>query len=226
MLLCHGIPGAGKTILTSFIVNHLCQQYHDESQVAVAYIFCEFKRRHEQNYCDLLASLLRQLAQVSPAPPSSVRCLYDRHQKYGTRPSASQLENELGLVIAQFSKVFFIIDALDECHEIARASLVAGLSRLRAKCGISLLATSNRPDILASFDECRLLEIRARDADIYQFLQARLPLLPSFVSREVGLQEKIKTEVVEASDGMYVTDLFVEWIVLTLHQVLTRGALH
>jgi hypothetical protein len=61
-LFCPGIPGAGKTILTSIVVEELSTRFQDDKSIALAYIYCNFKRQNEQALEDLLASILKQLA--------------------------------------------------------------------------------------------------------------------------------------------------------------------
>jgi predicted AAA+ superfamily ATPase len=62
MLFCLGIPGAGKTIFTSIIVEELTTRFSNDQTISIAYIYCSFKRQDEQKINDLLTSLLKQLA--------------------------------------------------------------------------------------------------------------------------------------------------------------------
>jgi hypothetical protein len=71
-LFCPGIPGAGKTILTSIVVDELTTRFAEDENVGIAYIFCNFRRQAEQNAEDLLMSLLKQLAQ-SVGPTSGCK---------------------------------------------------------------------------------------------------------------------------------------------------------
>jgi Cdc6-like AAA superfamily ATPase len=61
-LFCPGIPGAGKTILTSIVVDNLTSRFRNDSKTGIAYIYCNFGRRDKQKIDDLLSSLLKQLA--------------------------------------------------------------------------------------------------------------------------------------------------------------------
>jgi hypothetical protein len=70
---CPGIPGAGKTILTSIVVENLDIRFQDNLSVGVAYLYCNFRRQDEQKAEDLLASLLKQLAQRQSYLPDSVK---------------------------------------------------------------------------------------------------------------------------------------------------------
>jgi DNA replication protein DnaC len=43
-LFCPGIPGAGKTILTSIIVEELTTRFSTDQTIGIAYIYCNFRR--------------------------------------------------------------------------------------------------------------------------------------------------------------------------------------
>jgi hypothetical protein len=58
-LFCPGIPGAGKTILTSIVVEALTTRFSNDPMIGIAYIYCNFRRQDEQKINDLLASLLK-----------------------------------------------------------------------------------------------------------------------------------------------------------------------
>src|SRR5437016_1822632 len=53
-LFCPGIPGAGKTILTSIVVDELTTRFGNDKSIGVAYIYCNFRRQDEQKIGDLL----------------------------------------------------------------------------------------------------------------------------------------------------------------------------
>ncbi len=44
-LFCPGIPGTGKSVLTSVVVDHLVSSFQDDETVCVAYIYLSFQRR-------------------------------------------------------------------------------------------------------------------------------------------------------------------------------------
>jgi NACHT domain len=94
-LFCPGIPGAGKTILTSIIVEELSTRFQHDSSVGIAYLYCNFRRQHEQKLEDLLASLLKQFVQEQPSLPSSVKDLYEQHKIRRTRPSLDEIARTL-----------------------------------------------------------------------------------------------------------------------------------
>jgi len=203
-LFCPGIPGAGKTILTAIVIEHLINQYHNDSNVAIAYIYCNFRRNHEQTLDDLLASLLRQLTESPPCLPIPVTELYERHKTKRTRASTDELIKALQLVAPSFSRVFILVDALDECQVSngCRARLIEEVFSLQARCGVNFFMTSRFiPEITDKFDKSSWLEIRATKEDVERYLENHIKQSSSTIQK---MQEEIKATILNAVDGMYV----------------------
>jgi hypothetical protein len=206
-LFCPGIPGAGKTILTSVVVDDLGKRYSSNTTIGIAYVYCNFRRQGEQKVDDLLANLLKQLAQLQPSLPNSVKDLYNQHQVKKTGPSLEEISRTLQSVVAIYSKVFVIVDALDECQvsDNSRSRLLSELFSLQAKTKANLFATS-RPNhyIEREFKGCMSLEIFASDEDVRRYLDGHMSQLPAFVLKRPELQEEIKAKITKAVEGMYV----------------------
>ena len=113
-LFCPGIPGAGKTILTSIVVEELNTRFKNDKSIGVAYLYCNYRRQDEQKPEHLLASLLKQLTQGLSSLPDSVKSLYNSHKDRRTQPSFDEISRALQSVVTMYSRVFLIIDALDE----------------------------------------------------------------------------------------------------------------
>jgi len=206
-LFCPGIPGAGKTILTSIVVNELTTRFYDDKSIGIAYLYCNFRRQDEQKINDLLASLLKQVAECQPSLPTSLNDLYNRHKTKRTRPSLDEISRSLQSVISTYSRVFIIIDALDECQAShgCRTTFLSEMFNLQAKCGVNFFATSRFiPDITEKFQSSILLEIRASEYDVQRYVDGHISHLQSFIGRSRDLQEEVKTEIIKAVDGMYV----------------------
>ena len=206
-LFCLGIPGAGKTMITSIAVEHLQTEFRDDSSIGIAYLYCNYRRQEEQKPVDLLASLLKQLIQRRTSVPKNVVDIYKRHNNERTRPSFGEISKILHSVIADYSRTFIIIDALDECRisDGGRRRFLAELFDLQARTGANFLATSRFiPEIEKEFAGSTKLEIRASGDDLQTYLHGHMLKLPSFVSHSADLQNEIKTAIIEAVDGMYV----------------------
>ncbi|KAJ5358379.1 uncharacterized protein N7496_010792 [Penicillium cataractarum] len=115
-LFCPGIPGAGKTILTSIVIDHLQTSFRNRN-TGIAYIYCSFRPQHEQKTEDHLASLLKQLCKGQSSLPHGVGSLHDTFKRKQTRPSVDELSKNLQSVAFLYSKVFIIVDALDEWQD-------------------------------------------------------------------------------------------------------------
>ncbi|KAI9839251.1 MAG: hypothetical protein M1819_003245 [Sarea resinae] len=211
-LFCPGIPGAGKTIVASLVIDELWNHLQGHEDYGLAYIYCGYKRHEEQKYVDLIASLLKQIVHGRHSLPSELVTLYQQHSRKGTRPNADDILAILYSVLDDYSKVFIVVDALDECGNTdgSRNRLLSEMLRLQArtKAQAKLLATSRFiPDIVQAFEGCLSIEIRAQEEDVRQYLDSQMSLLPSFVSRMPDLRDMIKAEIVKAVDGMFLLAL-------------------
>ncbi|EGN97887.1 hypothetical protein SERLA73DRAFT_160915 [Serpula lacrymans var. lacrymans S7.3] len=128
-LWCPGIPGAGKTVLASYIIDHLTQQHkRDNDNVAVVYFYCNHKDQSTQTTYNLVASLLKQLVQDFPHTFERVNTEYRSHREKQIRPTLSEVCNTLKKEFSEFSRVFIVVDALDEVSEDdSRAELLTSL---------------------------------------------------------------------------------------------------
>ncbi|KAK1720314.1 uncharacterized protein BDZ83DRAFT_584590 [Colletotrichum acutatum] len=61
VLFCLGGIGAGKTIITATVVDHLHSEYRDRDDIAFAYVYCDYKNRFLDTSSTLLRSILRQV---------------------------------------------------------------------------------------------------------------------------------------------------------------------
>lgn len=207
-LFCPGIPGAGKTILASIVIDELHDRFGNAGDdIAIAYIYCSFKRHDEQSAIGLLSSLLKQLAQSQSSLPSSIQEMYAKHVAKETRPSMGEISESIQLLSqpGNFEKVYIVIDALDECrtYDGSRTKLLDAIFKLQGARNIHFLATSRViPEIQEIFEETPTLEIRASTVDVMRYLQGNLEMLPTFVSRNPELQMEISTKISGAVDGM------------------------
>lgn len=205
-LFCPGIPGAGKTIIASIVIDHLWRRFQNDASVGIAYLYCNFRRLYEQKPDDLLASLLKQFIQQQPSMPQSVKNLYKSYKDGRTRPLFDNIVKVLHSVIADYSKTFIIIDALDECQVSVggRRRFLLEILYLQAKTGANLFITSRFiPEIGKEFKGSIFLEIRASDEDVQRYMDSYMLQLPSFVLRNLDLQREIKSKILKAADGMF-----------------------
>jgi hypothetical protein len=129
-------------------------------------------------------------------------------------------------VAVGYARTFIIIDAMDECRvsDGDHRRLLSEIFNLQAKTATSVFATSRMiPEITKEFEGCISLEIRANSNDVRGYLNGKMSRLRPFVLRNPTLQEEIKTDIIEAVDGMWVS--FIRGLrQLILAQVSPRAA--
>ncbi|KFY37326.1 hypothetical protein V494_04800 [Pseudogymnoascus sp. VKM F-4513 (FW-928)] len=216
-LFCPGMPGAGKTMIASIVIDHLYDKYGTDSSIGIAYLYCNFRRQDEQKPVDLLSSLLKRLVQGRPTLPESIKILYEEHDRKNTRPSFQEISKAIQSVIDSSSTTFIVIDALDECRvsDGGQTEFLSEILSIQANTKANIFATSRFiPDIVEEFHGATSLEIIASEGDVRRYLDGQIQRLPSFVRRNPGLQEQIKTEIVVAVAGMFLlAQLHVESLI-------------
>ncbi|CAJ0538785.1 Ff.00g067260.m01.CDS01 [Fusarium sp. VM40] len=206
-LFCRGIPGVGKTILTSIVVDNLISNFRHNSTIGIAYIYCNFRRVDDQATQKLLGSLLKQLAAGLPDLPIELKRLYTNHQPGRTRPSPQEILSALGSVAARFSRVFVVIDALDETGN-EREDFLTELSRLQQQNHINLFTTSRHDSKITNeneelFRNLTKLEIVAAPDDLQAYVRANLKWLPPNIRNGTTLPQDIVAGIAESVDGMF-----------------------
>jgi Cdc6-like AAA superfamily ATPase len=220
-LFCPGNPGAGKTFITSLVVDHLQTDFQNDSNqnssdqndgdpngnIGIAFVYCSLQRQHEQKLEHILRSLLKQLVRERPSIPEVVKRLYDQYKEKQASPSIDEISKALQSVI--MSRTFIVIDALDECQD--PGTLLSTIFEVQAHTRANLFTTS-RPieEIKKKFKGSLSLEIRASDEDVGKYLDGHMSQLPILDERNKDLSEEIKaeikteikTEIIKAANGV------------------------
>jgi len=204
ILFCPGIPGAGKTMIAAIAIDYLLNTVQD-SNVGVAYVYCNYKAQGEQNTTSLLAAVLKQLVQMRPSTIEPVEQLRRTHTNKGTKPSLENIFGALQSVLMEFSTVYIVVDALDECQDSdgTRRQFLAQLQVLQVGSDLRLMITSRFiPDLVNRLREALTLEVRANNEDVRRFIAGQFYRLPNCIQRDTALQDIVQDKVTEAVDGM------------------------
>ena len=207
-LWCSGIPGAGKTIITSIVIDHI-KKHHVGDKVGLAYFYCDYRDQEVHTAANVVSSLLRQLCAVMSRLPEPVTRLYERLHKDGDLPDLQDLQRVLQELIAQhYDRVYVAIDALDECDATRQRKLLLGvLKALTSQCHSLRLFITSRPhpqDIRKAFTDVQSITITASQHDIRRYLDYRLSQDDSITDLiDDVLKKEIVTKIVEFSQGMY-----------------------
>ncbi|KAH7207552.1 hypothetical protein BKA60DRAFT_611430 [Fusarium oxysporum] len=153
VLFCPGIAGAGKTVLASAIIESLHSRFQSDSSTAIVHIYCRYNRVDRQTFNKLRVSLLRQLCERLSPLPEGIMQLYSQYKPRRVEAPPERILSELESVSGLFSKVFMVVDALDEWRATEHAdlySLPGELLHLQRKLAMNLLATSRPIPLIAN----------------------------------------------------------------------------
>lgn len=207
ILWCSGLPGAGKTVLVSVVITYLQQQFTIDCDIGVGYIYCSYKAHGSQTSANLIGSLLQQIVQRTRMTLSSeIMAYYEEFSDVGKGPTLSQICHLLETETRRLNHVFIVIDALDECEETTRETLILCLSKLSPK--IRLLITSRHMPMVndeAALQGLNYLEIQASDMDIRKYLEQRLTerRMSRHIRNDPELKETIVRTIVGKAQGMF-----------------------
>lgn len=209
-LLCPGGPGAGKTALAAMVVNDLNERFTDGPETGVAYIYLNSQWEESQQVENLVGSLLAQLSKGLSPFPAEVKRVFDRHhgrlaRNERNRPSLKELSAALSAVVGKYSRVFIVIDALDECQTTrgCRADLISEAHNLQANNGINIFITSTCFQGIGDKFE-GIASIPLRDhllSDRWTYIQNHVSELPQFIAEDTELQNEIKATIILSRGG-------------------------
>jgi hypothetical protein len=206
LIWCPGVPGAGKTVFSSIVVDYLTNTFKDNN-IAVVGIYCDYKEFNQQSTSKYLASLLQQLIIQRGTIPDQIKNAYVAHSRKQTAPSFPEYLDLLQGQMQAFTRVYIIIDALDECTEAngVREELLEGILQLPTFTSV-MITSRYIPGIEGYFQDALRLDISAHDDDIHLHVRSRLAKEKTWARRirlDAILQTRIANSVVERASGMY-----------------------
>ncbi|OJI96719.1 hypothetical protein ASPVEDRAFT_251254 [Aspergillus versicolor CBS 583.65] len=202
-LWCYGIPGGGKTVLTSIAVNHVSEAT-EGLNVAIAYIYCDYKDETTHSEFELLASIARQVASHYAQIPAAVIQFRDRNAEKKRNPTSDEWLALIEELSRPFTKTYIFIDALDECPEQNRDALLRYLKDLEDS---ALLFLTSRPiDFPVEFSQIHRVEIIASTSDIESYLATEIQSrsrLSRLITRDPSLEADIIKCIIANAAGMF-----------------------
>jgi hypothetical protein len=173
-----------RSIVIEHIEARIQQRIH--AGAALAYVYFDYKDRASQTPEVILAELIKQLAfqrtnsQADASLSPHIEETYDKMHPQGKRPAMSDLRELFISIAAEFSEVYLVFDALDECSEDERNVLLPFVMRLpQARKGnvrFNILITG-RPHMQHAFTDEAALE---------------LAIVPDEEDMELAVKEKIE----------------------------------
>ncbi|KAF8421801.1 hypothetical protein EV426DRAFT_671737, partial [Tirmania nivea] len=215
ILCCYGIPGAGKTLISSLVIDHLCLQAAEQTtrQISIVCLYGDYRDQNNQTLVNILGSFLHQfLANTGLLHiPEQVITKLKEVKK---RNSKVELENILVMlkaILEQLDNSFFCIDALDELEPQTRRDLLDNLKNLQLGTKAPRLFFTGRPHMqneVHQYFEIRQeqeVEIIAKENDIRQYLHHKIAkdrhVNPDVMNKD--LENEILSALVARSQEMF-----------------------
>ncbi|KAL8792011.1 MAG: hypothetical protein Q9195_005352 [Heterodermia aff. obscurata] len=182
---CTGIPGAGKTILASIVIDSLEHELMLHTGDSLAF----------------------QLVQRQSILPQRIKDLHTRHATEGTKPTLEEILVELQATLRDLTKVIIVVDALDECAQDkgTRISFLEAMARIEDQ--VHLLITSRTTaNVFDHLPTAVRINIGAKDADVAQYIKNRLVgerRLQRILAGDADLEETIIKTVLRNARGMF-----------------------
>jgi hypothetical protein len=202
-LWVHGIPGAGKTIFASHLIETV--KWHCELRgpnYACVYYYCYFGHGQDETVPFLrwiLLELCRRLGRV----PAAVYELY----RHGGNPTARSLLLALEKVVQAFDRVFIFVDALDE--SLHRENLLRLLQNLAADArfeNLRVLATSREyidiEEVMLDISTPVSMRDPLLDEDIALYIRSKLESHPKLKRWPKEFREQVSETLSTKANGM------------------------
>lgn len=205
-----GIPGAGKTILASVVIEHALSQCTPKK--ALAYFYCDYKDEQRQRLPNILGTMACQLARQD-ASRRSYGLLHDYYQschpldRHGSAPKASKLLTLIQDMTASFDEVSIVVDALDECGS-DRTEVVETLASLNEDTPNNIRTaffSRDEQDIKNCLEEFLHIPIAAHNDDLKIFVAEEIATRArkgKLRIKNPGLKNEIMDRLINGADGM------------------------
>ncbi|TEY63394.1 hypothetical protein BOTCAL_0155g00160 [Botryotinia calthae] len=228
LLWINGIPGAGKTILTSVIIGE-CMKNSSSSTI---FFYCRYEDKQRDNFVAVARGILSQLLSKNEVllPYLYSECINSLSVSLISHEICMKLLEVCFETVSKSQKTYLIIDGLDECEPMQRRLLLSTLVSIVQKAlhpGMFrlLIVSQNEPDIkryLRQYSDLRLSSSCNRsDIEVYSRVWAEK------IQQKFIVSDDTKTYIVKAvsegADGMF---LYAKLILTNLYGQTSREKLY
>jgi hypothetical protein len=202
-LWLYGIPGAGKTVLSSTIIESLKARL---GRFPLCFYF-DFRDPQKQSVVNMLYSLLAQLSENKV--PAEVQRLYESCAHGNRDASVSQLKEAFLSITKRIASeqhaTYLVIDALDECGD--RETLMSVITEISESTSINLLATSRQEEDISSVLDGRVtyavpIQTGSVDDDIKTHIQTCLENDSKLSKWDAGTKRIVAERLTSKANGM------------------------
>jgi hypothetical protein len=204
-----GIPGAGKTVLSSLIIQDCMDRATTER--AVAFFYCDYKSLNSQNIVSILGSIASQLARQNEDSFQLLKTYHKALHPQHQLKQSPEIEQSIQLIRSMsstFEDVRIIVDGLDECGHSTLEVLEAFKSLIHEHETLSLaLLSRDEIEIREELGSpaCAYIEIAAHTKDLEHYVRSEIENRinkKKLRVKSVELKEEIVLQLVSRAQGM------------------------
>lgn len=203
-LWIHAQPGAGKTVLAAFLVDHFASP---QQSGCVLYFFCKDTDDDKRSPIAIARSLLYQLfhalrARAAVSALTEELSLAIDESGNETARSFSSVWKIFSNHISDLTPVTIIVDALDECCD--PEILIQSLRSIADSYNVAVILTSRREEYLYQLlHQSPSLEVAPDDidADIQAFVEAKVAASPRL--SQPSVKKLVLKRLCESHEGMF-----------------------
>lgn len=242
LLWLKGKPGSGKSCLASVVIEDIkktCDSVENSkrptnAKTAFAFLYCNARESNKIEPVKLLCSIGEQLCRqlTNPRIEHYLERVYNRHD--GNRPiDMAEIQEAIDSLLTTFKETFFVVDGLDELHELGDDQF-EGMCRFfrkltgsrKAGAVVKLMALSRPGNRIINYEfaGCKTITVDdgANKKDIEEFITTKLFWRSPHLKNNTKLLEEIKEEMLLRADGMF---LWVDLVVNSLQDGLSPKGL-
>ncbi|KAF8436098.1 hypothetical protein BGX38DRAFT_1285442, partial [Terfezia claveryi] len=207
---CLGIPGAGKTVISSVVIDELYSQFYEYPSIGIACLYADYKDQNNQILVHILGSFLRQLLTTvqETIPKELIETLVNiKHQ--GRKVAMEDILALLRILLQQLKRAFICIDAVDELEPKVQQQLLDVLKELGTNYNNTRFLITGRDHIenevkkrLQAMQQHKIV-ISATRQDMEEFLQQQIRDDPDADAMDEKLQKDIIEAIIGKSQGMF-----------------------
>ena len=176
-----GLPGCGKTVLTSTVVEYIQRSLVSKNnRVALAYFYIDYRDPSKQSIDACLATIVRQMVDQNPQGTKQLEDLHEQKQRSFSRNlTAGEYIGIIKLLADTQTKVYIVIDALDEAPD--PVPFVDAFTQLSSReCGtpivmlVSSRNSTNLENLLMPVATEHVLVSTEENDDVHHFIAAEV----------------------------------------------------
>ncbi|KAK7042771.1 ankyrin [Favolaschia claudopus] len=201
LLWCHSKPGAGKTVLSSVIIDDLQQKYRNNPDIPVLFFYCEYDNPEKRQTSRLVASILDQLM-YNPDVLALVKDTWMNESPNLQHLGCKNLQSLIMQLLQQSSRSFIVIDGLDECDNPDEVtSILVDLAASSCILITSRTETEEIGTILGQQDQIHITPSNVQ-TDIEFFVAASLHKHRRISKRSPEIKQQITKVLSRSANGM------------------------